>query len=104
MPVRPDSRFARLPVHRVLAPDGSTREVIGLRLERAGVGRVATRHLVMQGEAVDLIARDYLGSEGLWWRLLDANPLRYPLDLEPGDVLAVPPALEATRVTRARSF
>lgn len=104
MPVRPDSRFAELPVLRVTAPDGSTREVIGLRLRRGPAPPVATRHLVTEGEVVDLISRIHFGSEGLWWRLLDANPLRYPLDLEAGDVLDVPAAVEATRVTRARTF
>jgi hypothetical protein len=104
MPVRPDSRFAPLP--RLLVPgrDGRPREVIGLRLDRGDRPPIVGRHVVTQGEAVDLIARVRLGSEGLWWRLLDANPCRYPLDVEPGDVLDVPGALEATRATRARTF
>ena len=55
-------------------------------------------------EAVDLIARRYFGSEGLWWRLLDANPVRYPLDVEAGDELIVPAPSAATRVTRTRRF
>ena len=104
MPVRPDSRFATLPRHQVAGPDGHPREVIGLRLDPGPLPPVVGRHVVTQGEAVDLIARVRLGAEGLWWRLLDANDLRYPLDVEPGDVLDVPGALEATRVTRARRF
>ena len=104
MPVAPDSRFAELPMLRVRAPDGSVREVIGLRLRRPEPGPPVAQHLVTEGEVVDLISRIYFGSDGLWWRLLDANPLRYPLDLHAGEVLAVPAPSEATRVTRARRF
>ena len=104
MPPRPDSRFANLPRLQAVGPDGRRREVVGLRLHPGPRPPVVARHVVTQGEAVDLIARVRLGSEGLWWRLLDANPRRYPLDVEPGEVLDVPGALEATRVTRARTF
>src|SRR3989442_8353222 len=34
MPVKPDSRFADLPVLATVAPDGSVRNVIALRLRR----------------------------------------------------------------------
>jgi hypothetical protein len=73
-------------------------------LDRGPGTPIVARHVVTEGEAVDLIARIHFGAEGLWWRLLDANPVRYPLDIEAGDVLDVPGALEATRVSRARRF
>ena len=104
MPVAPGSRFAALPVLQVVAPDGETRRVIALRLTTAVEGQPAQRHLVRQGEAIDLLARRFLGDEGLWWRILDANPLRYGLDIEAGDVLQIPPPSAATRTTRARTF
>lgn len=104
MPVKPDSRFAALPVLRVRAPDGGPRDVITMRLVRREAGVRTARHVVTQGEQVDLLAKLYFGSERLWWRILDANPVLYPLDLRPGDVLEVPEAGPATRVTRARRF
>src|SRR5262245_5816829 len=106
MPVKPDSRFSHLPALRVLAPDASMRQVIALRLARPGVGGEASLHQVKEGEALDLLARRFYGHEGLWWRILDANPLVYPLDIQPGDVLNVPTPGPgpATRVTRARRF
>lgn len=104
MPVKPDSRFAALPVLRVETPDGGLRDVIAMRLMRRETEGQMTRHVVMQGEQIDLLARRYFGSERIWWRILDANPVLYPLDLRPGDVLDVPAAGPATRVTRARRF
>lgn len=104
MPVKPDSRFAHLSVLKVLAPDGATRRVIALRLERPEVDGDVTRYRVTQGETVDLLARRFYGDERLWWRILDANPVVYPLDIEAGDVLNVPAPGPATRVTRTRKF
>jgi nucleoid-associated protein YgaU len=104
MPVKPDSRFASLPVLKVRAPDGSVRQVIALRIQQPEPGAEMARHVVTQGETVDLLARRYYGDERLWWRILDANPLVYPLDLQPGDVLNIPAPALATRATRARRF
>lgn len=103
MPVPQGSRFAGLPLLEVTAPDGTRRHVIGLRLTATGAAGEQT-HRVRQGEAVDLIARRRLGDEQLWWRLLDVNPLRYPLDLTPGEQLSLPEPGPATRANRARSF
>jgi hypothetical protein len=103
MPVSPDSRFASLPVLQVAAPDGGTRTVVALRLQRP-VLQSLTRHRVVQGEGLDLVALRLLGGESLWWRILDANPLVYPLDIGPGAVLAIPRPGPATQITRARSF
>ena len=103
MPVAPDSRFATLPIFPTIAPDGSTRLVIGFAFARP-LPPAPDPHVVRQAESIDQIARLHLGAEGLWWRVLDANPLVYPLDLAPGDVLDLPAPGPATRVTRARSF
>lgn len=104
MPVDPTSRFAGLPLIDALTPDGGRRTVIGFRVRREDTGAPVGRHVVHAGEPLDLLARRLLGDESLWWRLLDANPLRHPFDLEPGDVLDIPAPAAVTRVTRARSF
>jgi nucleoid-associated protein YgaU len=103
MPVPQRSRFAGLPVLEVTAPDGTRRHVIGLRLTATADAGEQT-HRVLQGEEIDLIARRRLGDEQLWWRLLDANPVRYPLDLAPGEQLRLPEPARVTRANRARSF
>ncbi len=104
MPVDPASRFADLPLLDVVAPDGSHRHVVGLRLPRPRLGTPAARHMLHEGEEIDLLARELFGDEGLWWRLLDANPLLHPFDLHPGDVLDIPGPGGATQATRARTF
>ena len=103
MPIPQSSRFAGLPVLEVTAPDGSRRRVLGLRLQSTAEAGPAT-HQVTQGDAIDLIARRRLGDERLWWRMLDVNPPRYPLDLTPGEELKLPDQAQATRANRARSF
>jgi phage tail protein X len=103
MPIPQSSRFAGLPILEVTAPDGSRRRVLGLRPQATGEAGAAT-HRVRQGDAIDLIARRQLGDEGLWWRVLDVNPPRYPLDLTPGEHLRLPDPARATRANRARSF
>ncbi len=104
MPAKPDSRFAGLPVLRVVAPDGSARLVLGVSFERPPDEPPAARYIVKQGEELDLLARRFLGGEQLWWRILDANSLVYPLDIKAGDVLNLPEAAPATRVARPRRF
>ena len=104
MAADPTSRFADLPLYEVTASDGTTRHVIGLRIPRPTLGTPIGRRMLREGDGVDLVAQELLGSESLWWRLLDANPLVHPFDLGPGDTLAIPPPGKATRATRARTF
>ena len=104
MPVDPTSRFADLPLLDVVAPDGSHRHVIALRLPRPDPGTPIGRRVLREGERVDLIAGELFGDDGLWWRLLDANPLVHPFDLKPGDALDIPAPGVATAATRARTF
>jgi hypothetical protein len=105
VPVRPVSRFAKLPLLEVTAPDGTRRHVVALGLGSPRVTLASgAQHAVIQGESVDLLARRYLGGEGLWWRMLDVNPFFYPFDLAAGAILNLPAPGPATRAVRTRSF
>lgn len=104
MPVSSDSRFSGLPILSAQFPDGSNRQVLGQRWDRIGGGAPAASHVITQGETIDAIAQRYYGGAGVWWQILDANPLVFPMDLQPGDKLAIPGPNSATRVVRARRF
>ena len=103
MPASPSSRFGDLPILSVTAPDGSQRNVVALRLETQALVHLTT-YSVREGDAIDLLAARMYGDEGLWWRLLDGNAIRYPLDLTAGDLLDVAGSAQVTATTRARTF
>ena len=60
----------------------------------------AVRHTIRGRETLDALAHRYYGREDLWWRIADANPDVFPLDLRPGDVITIPPVRIATRMPR----
>ncbi len=51
------------------------------------------RRTVRQGETLSLIAAQEYDNPAEWRRIADANGLRDPLDLKPGQVLTIPPIL-----------
>lgn len=56
---------------------------------------------VAPGDAMPEMARKALGSQALWWLVADFNPATfYPLDLQDGDRLAVPPSSAVARYRR----
>ncbi|MGY1694624.1 hypothetical protein ACI780_06875 [Geodermatophilus sp. SYSU D00814] len=57
-------------------------------------------------EDLEYLAWRLLGSSESWWRIADANPLAFPLDLRPGDTLTVAVAADAGtgQVDRERVF
>jgi nucleoid-associated protein YgaU len=57
-------------------------------------------HTIVGGETLEQLAARYYGREDLWWRIADANPGRFPLDWQPGEVLSVQPIRVATRTPR----
>ena len=60
----------------------------------------AIKHTLVGEETLDQLAAHYYGREDLWWRIADANPLRFPLDWKAGDTLVIPPIRVATRTQR----
>lgn len=90
MTVSARSRHARLAP--LQAPDASGVPRTGLPIRRhAGVPASAARytHLVTGAESLEYLAWRYQGSSEGWWRVADANPLRFPLDWRPGDEVQV---------------
>jgi len=56
-------------------------------------------HTIVGSETLDLLAWQYYGREDLWWRIADANPTLRPFELQPGQVIAIPPLRVATRTS-----
>jgi nucleoid-associated protein YgaU len=101
MPVPINSRYASLPIHDAPAPDGTTHPTIGLRPPPDPSGG-PFKHRVVGGETIESIANRYLGSSDAWWRIADANPLVFPMDLTPGQMLVIPDGSSPRRVSRSR--
>ena len=57
-------------------------------------------HRLTDTETLDQLALRYYGREDLWWRIADANPRRFPMDWQPGDVLRIPLSRRVTRTPR----
>jgi hypothetical protein len=57
-------------------------------------------HTLVGGETLEQLAALYYGRADLWWRIADANPGRFPLDWQAGEILAIPPIRMATRTPR----
>jgi hypothetical protein len=104
MPVKPDSRYAKSPVYDTTAPDGSQRRALGVLWRRYEQVPDSVPYQLRRSDDIDLLARRNLNNERLWWKILDANPLVYPFDLEPGDVLNIPTTRGNEPTTRARRF
>ncbi len=61
---------------------------------------VVRRHLLAGYETVDLLSRNYLGRESLFWQFLDANDGRRPDSFATGELIDVPSLDAATLVRR----
>jgi hypothetical protein len=90
MSVSARSRYARLAPMQAPDADGVTRTALPIR-RHEGVPASSARyaHLVTGAESLEYLAWRYQGSSEAWWRLADANPLRFPLEWRPGDKLDI---------------
>jgi hypothetical protein len=90
MTVSARSRYVKLAP--IQAPDagGTPRTSLPIR-RHDGVPASSARyaHLVTGAESLEYLAWRYQGSSEAWWRLADANALRFPLDWRPGDKIDI---------------
>lgn len=105
MSVRINSRYRGLSVYQVRSDHDAGRSAIAIRANSPpAAGTALFQHRITGVENVEYMAWRLLGSSQAWWRLADANPLIFPLDLKPGDSLTVLKPLDGGRVERDRVF
>jgi hypothetical protein len=88
MAVTPRSRYYGLPV--IEAPDarGVRRPTLAMRLLPPARGPFF-QHPVTGLQSLEYLAWKSTGQSDLWWRIADANPVRFPLDYRPGEPVQI---------------
>lgn len=84
---------------------GPTGPVTSLPIRRAlprSTGETVP-HVVTGLDTIESIAARYYGRSDAWWHVADANPARFPLDLNPGEQLRLPQSTGVGRVLRTRN-
>ena len=105
MPVSINSRYYTLPVHDAVDRDGASHPTVAVRPPKPpDANTTLFRHIVTGVETIEYLAWRYYGDSKLWWRIAEANSLRFPLDLPPATPINVPAATDIGTVVRDRSF
>jgi hypothetical protein len=105
MPIVSSSRYAGVKVYEVVDNTGERHPTLELRPPTPPAQRdLGYRHLVTGVEDMEYLAWRFYGDSRQWWRIAEANALRFPLDLVPGMSLAIPNATDIGRVVRDRRF
>ena len=103
MPVSPISRYRNLNSVEVFhATRGPTRSLPIRRFPIVSSIGGSRPHRFLGHEGADLLALKYLSREELYWHLLDANGGKLPDELQPGEMLQIPPLGPATQIDRNR--
>lgn len=72
--------------------EGTSRRIVRAPTPRDRVFE-ASRHVVHEGDRLDLLAARYYNDPEMWWVIADANPeVFYPGDIAPGTVVRIPHA------------
>lgn len=108
MAVSISSRYRGLGVQDFPDTQGATHPSVPIRRHPADAldPRLAQyRHRVTGVETVDYLSFRFYANCESWWRIADANPVRHPLDVRPGDALTIPSSNELLgTVDRSRTF
>ena len=105
MPVSTGSRYYGLAVYEVIDADKTSHPTLAMR-SPAGMdpGRKQYTHLVTGVEDIEYLAWRFYGDSRQWWRIAEANELRFPLDVHPGMSLIIPGVNDFGKITRNRKF
>ena len=103
MPVNNSSRYSRVPVIEAAGTDDRVRPTIGLRPQREPLPAIYT-HRLIAAESLESLAWRHYRNSSYWWRIADSNPLRFPLDWTPGELVTLPSVSDVGRIQRKRTF
>jgi hypothetical protein len=103
MPVSNNSRYARVPVIEAADTNGKVRPTIGIRPGTSVLPAIYA-HRVIAAESLESLAWRHYRNSSYWWRIADANGLKFPLDWTPGELLGLPAVSDVGRIERRRSF
>jgi hypothetical protein len=106
MTVSLTSRYRPLGVVEAAGADGRLHPTVPIRrLDQSTALPGAYKHRVTGAEDIEYLSWRLFGASDAWWRIADANPVRFPLDLRPGDAVAMPSKEEFGRIVdRSRVF
>jgi hypothetical protein len=82
---------------------GRVRPTIGIRPATNGLPAIYT-HRLIAAESLESLAWRHYRNSSYWWRIADANGLRFPLDWTPNDLVSLPAVSDVGRIDRARRF
>ena len=105
MPVSRTSRYHNLPTYEATDEKGNSHANIGIRLDGAATPDPNIfQHILTGLETIEYLAWRYYDSSEMWWRIADAGPPVFPLDLPTGYPVSVPSRDAVGRVQRTRRF
>ncbi len=102
MPVDSRSRYYGFASYTVVDARRGVQPAIPARLEVQAYSSVSL-HQLRALEGMEQLAAQLIGDSAEWWRLADANPNRFALDLRPADTLLMP-VVDTGQVTRTRRW
>ena len=103
MPVPITSRYRTAEVFDAPDSSGTMHPTVGIR--RSGRStETGYQHRVTGVEDLEYLSWRYLGDSESWWRLAETGPVRFALDLAPGDVVALPAGGGPRPLSRGRVF
>lgn len=107
MPVTSSSRYFGLAVYDAVNAHGESHPTIAIRPSQPFYPDISLyKHTLIGSETLEYLAWRYYGSSLAWWRIAETNQsgLVFPLDLQPGEVVAIAASDDIGRVRRTRSF
>ncbi len=101
MPVGPISRYRNLAVFTVVHPTRGITQSLPIRRPPILQGGGGRQQPFTSYDSFDLMALRFLGTEQLYWFILDANGGQLPAEYEVGETILIPAQAAATRVSRS---